>query len=407
MGVAFDHPMSSRSKSELPDRHSGPDPASASPVGVAQISAFPRDHIGGSEFYAHQLAWRLANRGHRVSVITSNLGSWRGSHEVWGNVQIDRCPTPWMLWDVNPATWALPALLRSDASIFHVHTHYFLTSVQAALARRLRARRLLLHIHGLDVAGTPDLPGFRNLIRLREEVYDRMVTGWLLDRADAIASVSQRDLAFLEDRYGVSQDRLHWIPNAVEASDFDQPRRDDVRRPVVTFIGRLEPSKGADYLPAIINRLAAESFDFDVEIVGNGSLGPTLKSAFRHYDGHIRLHGAVDHDEIPVILSRARVLLAPSRVEGVPTACLEALAAGVPIVAADVGGTREVVQNGRTGFVHPPGDVDGFARRLRYFLENPEDASAYGREGRRMVERDYTWPSIVSRVESVYADLGA
>src|SRR3990170_4155545 len=204
MGPIVARDMKSQVGRGFPDAPLDAEPLSPSRADIAQISAFPRNHLGGSEFYAHQLARRLADRGHRVSVITSNLGSWRGAHEDWGNIQIERCPAPWMLWNVNPATWALPALLRSDASIFHVHTHYFLTSIQAAIAAKLRTKRMLLHIHGLDVAGTPEFPGFANLIRLREEIYDRMITGWLVDRADAIASVSQRDLAVLEDRYEVS-----------------------------------------------------------------------------------------------------------------------------------------------------------------------------------------------------------
>lgn len=372
---------------------------------VAQISAFPRDHIGGSELYAHQLAARLANRGHRVSVITSNLGSWRSRRERWRQVRIERCAAPYLLWRVNPTTWALPALLRSDASIFHVHTHYFLTSLQAAMAAKPRRKRLLLHIHGLDTAGMPHLPGFAQLMRLREEIYDRVVTRWLVGRADAIASVSRRDLAVLAERYKVPPERLYWIPNAVDVKQFSIDQKKDGARPTLTFIGRLEPAKGADLLPAIVDGLAEESFDFQVEIVGDGSLRRPLEAALGRYNGGVRFLGPVSHERIPEILARSRVLLAPSRVEGVPTVCLEALASGVPVIAANVGGTSEIVQDGQTGFLCPPGDVDAFVARTRYLLDNADVAHRLGRAGPPIVERDYSWSSIVPRVESVYANL--
>lgn len=372
---------------------------------IAQVTAFPHEHIGGSEFYAHQLAVRLANRGHRVSVITSNLGSWTSRDEVWGNVPVERCAAPGMLWSVNPTTWALPALLRSDASILHVHTHYFLASIQAALVAKPLRKKLLLHLHGLDVTGMVDSPKMRNLTRFREELYDRIVTKWIVKRADAIASVSRRDLEILRELYKVPEERLHWIPNAVDLSEFSSLQRVDGDRPTLTFIGRLEPTKGADLLPAIIDRLARESMDFRVDIVGDGALRPQLESALQRYDGNIQFYGSVRHERIPEVLARSRALIIPSRVEGVPTVALEALAAGVPVVAADVGGTREVVRNGATGFLCRPGDVSAFAECVRFLLDNEEVAERLGGAGPSVVAKDYCWSSVLTRVESLYAKL--
>ncbi len=369
------------------------------------MTAFPCDHIGGSEFYAHQLAVRLANRGHSVSVITSNIRSWKSKREMWGNVRVERCAAPGMLWSVNPSTWAVPALMRSDASLLHVHTHYFLTSVQAALVARPMGRKLVLHLHGLDVSGMASSPELRTLTRFREELYDRMITRWIVNRADAIASVSRRDLTVLKETYGVDEKLLHWIPNAVDASAFSAPAHDENGLPVLTFIGRLESTKGADLLPAIMGQLAKAKLDFRLEIVGDGTLRPGLQSALAQYDGNVRFRGPLSHSLIPEVLSRSRAVIIPSRVEGVPTVCLEAMAAGVPVVATDVGGTGEIVQNGKTGYLCPAGDVDGFARRARFLLDNGSVASRLGSAGPAMVASDYSWSSVVDRVESMYTQL--
>lgn len=385
------------------DRRPAPalDPAS---VRVAQVSAYPRDHVGGSEFYAHQLAVRLAKRGYRMSVITSNLRRWRSAHESWNGVDVQRCAAPFVLAGVNPATFAFPALLHSEADILHVHTHYFLTSVQAALVAN-RRRKLLLHLHGFDLAAMTGAPALMRLHRLREELYDRTVTPWILRQAAAVASVSRRDLAVLRDQYDVPPEDLHWIPNAVDPELFRRPRATDGGCPTLTFIGRLEPTKGADYLPAIVRKLAQGGPRFRLDIVGDGSLRPALESSLRRFNGNARFLGSVDHRLIPEILARSSILLSPSRVEGVPTVALEALAAGVPVIAADVGGTREVVQDGRTGYVCTPGDVGGFAGRTRYLLENEDIASRLGRAGAEVVSKDYTWPIVLGRIEKVYAGL--
>lgn len=372
---------------------------------VAQVTAFPREHIGGSEFYAHQLAQRLARRGHKVSVITSNLGSWRWEREAWGTVLIERCPAPVMLWSVNPLTWALPALMRTDAAILHVHTHYFLTSVQAALAAPPLKKRVLLHLHGLDVTGLADSRKLGRLTRFRRELYDRTVTRWVVNRANALASVSRHDLDVLRDEYDVPEELLHWIPNAVDFDEFSRVAHVYPDRPVLTFIGRLEPTKGADLLPAIVSHLGGHAPDFRLDIVGDGTLRPQLESSLKEYNGNIRFLGSVMHREIPEVLARSTALLMPSRVEGVPTVALEALAAGVPVIAADVGGTREVIHNGSTGYLCRPGDVDGFAERARFLLDNQPEARRLGAAGPSMVSTDYSWSSVIPRLESVYADM--
>jgi len=375
------------------------------PASVTQVSAFPNDHVGGSEYYAYQLASHLASRGHQVSIITSNLDRWKGKKERWGSIQVERCPAPFTLLRTNPLTWAIPALLRSNASIFHVHTHYFLASLQAAMVAKPRDKKLLLHIHGLDLGGAPSIPGLEYLTRLREELYDPIVTRWMVKRADAIASVSLRDLALLEERYGAPPDRLYWIPNAVDTAPFRSHVRHQRDPPVLLYVGRLEATKGADLLPSIVSGLDAEGLDFRLEVAGDGSLRSRIEASLRQYDGRVRFHGSVPHSRIPELLSRAYVLLLPSRIEGVPTVCLEALAAGVPIVAANIGGTHEIVRDGLTGFLCTPGDVKGFVDRLRYLIENPTVASRLGREGPHIVERDYTWSAVVPRVERAYAAL--
>ncbi len=372
---------------------------------VVQISAYPREHLGGSEFYAHELARRLAGRGHRVSVITSNVGRWTSSVEDWHGVRIERCAAPGLLLGMSPLTWAIPAMLRSSASVFHVHTHYFLTSLQAGLIAKPLKRKLLLHLHGFDSTGVFGHPGLSRLLRFRDEFFDRTVTRWILDRADAVASVSRRDLDVLEEIYGVDTERLHWVPNAVDVSKFPPRSGGMGEDPVITFIGRLEPTKGADLLPRIVQRLAQAGLHFRLDIAGDGSLRSALESALREFDGRVRFLGSVEHERIPRILSHSDFLLVPSRVEGVPTVCLEALASGVPVLAADVGGIREVVQEGRTGLLCPPGDAEGFAARARYLLDNRTEAARLGRLGPEVVERDYSWAAVLPRVESLYAEL--
>src|SRR2546422_420867 len=113
----------------------------------------------------------------------------------------------------------------------------------------------------------------------------------------------------------------------------------------------------------------------------------------------------VSPDRIPDLLRRSSVLLLPSFIEGLPTSCLEALAAGTAVVASDTGGTSEIIHDGLTGFLCPRGDLDAFADRVVRLLRDPVLRSRFGQNGRALVEHQYSWTRVAEMTERLYERL--
>jgi glycosyltransferase involved in cell wall biosynthesis len=107
-------------------------------------------------------------------------------------------------------------------------------------------------------------------------------------------------------------------------------------------------------------------------------------------------------DDVPAILARADVFALPSRSEAFPNAVLEAMAAGLPIVASGVGGILELVDDGRTGLLVPPGDAAALADRLCRMLDHPDVAASLGTRARAEAEARYSFDRMVGAFEDLY-----
>jgi len=120
----------------------------------------------------------------------------------------------------------------------------------------------------------------------------------------------------------------------------------------------------------------------------------------------VHLTGFVPHDEIPSYLSNADVFALPSQYEELGSVLIEAMRAGLPIVAADTGGVPEIVEDGRSGILVPPADAPALARATNRLLADPALAHKLVDEGRRRSAR-YQWSHLAGQVLDIYESLTA
>lgn len=234
-----------------------------------------------------------------------------------------------------------------------VHGHYpFPEGIVALRIGRERGVPVVLTLHGSDVNVFPDVNP-----RARRH-FERAVRG-----ADRVLAVSDALATRTEALTGV---RPMAAPIGVDLRPFEHlPGRREARelvglpddRFIVLFVGHLQETKGVREL---LEALAREGLD-DVwaVFVGAGPLAAEVRAAPRTWST-----GVVPNDRIPTYLAAADVLALPSHREGTPTVVVEAGAAGTPVVASDVGGTRALLENGR-GYLVPPHDVPALASALR------------------------------------------
>jgi len=195
------------------------------------------------------------------------------------------------------------------------------------------------------------------------------------------------------------------VPNGYDPEEFAAGRAYAHPRRYVLGVGRLEPQKGFDVLIDAVARLGHP--DLDVLIAGEGSRRETLEALARERGlaSRIRFLGLVDRATCVALLRSAAVVACPSRFEGMPLLCIEALAAGRPIVASAVNGVPEIVRDGDTGVLVAPEDPVALAQALARILGSPAEAERLGQRGREWVGTHHTWSVVTRRFLDLCSEL--
>jgi glycosyltransferase involved in cell wall biosynthesis len=232
-----------------------------------------------------------------------------------------------------------------------------------------------------------------------------------VEQVDRLIAVSEGQRRTYE-RIGAAPDRFTTVPNGVP------PRagllgRAGARRllglaedqPVVMTVGRLAPMKGQRHLIDAVPELAARFPGLAVVIVGEGALRDALTRRAEELGVADHLFLAGHRPDARLILDAADVFVLPSLHEGMPLAALEAMEAGLPVVATRVIGTAEVVLDGETGALVRPGDPSALAAAISALLADPEARRRQGRAGRRRYEESFTRARMAARTWAVYEEL--
>lgn len=228
---------------------------------------------------------------------------------------------------------------------------------------------------------------------------------------DRLIAVSE-GVRVTHERIGVPAERLVTVPNGIVPRGA-APGRAAARealglRPdhmVVMNVGRLFVQKGQRHLVAAIPDLAARFPDLAVVIVGGGYLADDLArqavelgvADFLHLPGH--------RNDARMLLDAADVFVLPSRQEGMPLAAIEAMDAGLPVVATDVIGSAEVVTSGVTGTLVSPEDPPALAEAVAELLADPALRQRYARAGRRRYVELFTARRMAQETLGVYEDV--
>jgi teichuronic acid biosynthesis glycosyltransferase TuaC len=254
--------------------------------------------------------------------------------------------------DVVFATWAYP------------------DGCAAVLFAHVLSKPCVVKVHGTDV----------NDVLQRAAV--RAVASRILPRAEAMVAVSN-PLAEELGRLGVLRERIHLVRNGVDAGLFSPRDRGEARRalelpqggPLILFVGRIEPAKGAPELVEAFAQVRAARPDAMLALVGDGAWAERARSEGRAFGPSFLLPGVRPLPEIARWMAACDVFVLPSHAEGTPNVVLEALASGRPVVATRVGGIPDVLADPRAGLLVPPKDSRALAEALLAALSRSWDAA--------------------------------
>src|SRR5690606_24547218 len=210
------------------------------------------------------------------------------------------------------------------------------------------------------------------------------------------------------DAYGPAGDDLeHPEPVNALAIDWQRELGWPERAPVVGAVGRLEAPKGFDLLIEAFARLDPADYPSPphLVVVGDGSEREALQRQARELGLGDRVYFAGFRGDSWRAFAGFDVTVIPSRQDGLPLVCLEAMAAGCPVIASDAGGLPEVVEDGVTGRVIPSCDVPALASALEQIVKHPEQARRMGRAARARFLTEFHVDRMVARTRAVYEEV--
>jgi glycosyltransferase involved in cell wall biosynthesis len=321
-------------------------------------------HPGGAEIGLLRLARRLTARGHVLTLATPGPGP------------MDDAGVPTVHIDVGGMergagaravrSWPRARRLARDADLVYLNG-----TVSGRLLPGLRGRRTVLHVH---------------------DMVDRVPRFWA--RADAVLADSQA----VADRLTGLRADVVYCPVELDVPDVPAPWPEDPdpARPVVGFVGRLEPRKGPLDLVRAAPAIRAGAPTARIVLVGDDPYATDPA-----YSAEVRAAAGVEHvpwvPDGAAVMRHLDVLVAPSRQEPFGTVLAEAMAAGTPVVATRVGGLAEVVVDGVTGRLVTPGRPDELAAAVLDVLANRERMGAAARERAQRFGAD----AYADRVEAI------
>ncbi len=296
----------------------------------------------------------------------------------------------------------------------------------AALAQQQHVVRL--HAHFASRAGhvaalTATLCGCPYSITAHaKDIYhsdvDQELLRWKIAGAACVVTVTdynQRHLRTLVADIPGAAEKIVRLYNGVDLNRFgavDSPPRP---RPLIVAVGRLAEKKGFAVLIEACRQLRAQAREFDCEIIGGGPEEDALRRqiAGAHLADTVTLRGVLPTEEVAARLHAATVVVLPcivgqdGNVDALPTVLLEAMASGRPVVSTRLSGIPEIVDDGRTGLLVPPGDPAALAEALAAIISDAARAQAMGRAGRRRAEERFDLEANVLRLRSLLRSMPA
>jgi len=350
------------------------------------------DPIGGAQIHVRDLTTAARDLGHEPSVIAGGSGPFTDSLRAKG---IPTYSLPHLVAPIRPLA-DFRALGEIHTTLEKIRPDLLSThSSKAGVLGRLAGRSLEIPViftaHGW--AFTPGVP------KLRAALYQRIerMAGGLASR---IITVSEFDRGLALSRGIAGEKQIVTVHNGmpdIPAERRAHPGRSPVR---LVMIARFEHQKDHRTLLHALGGL--RQYPWELDLIGDGPLKPEITALGVTLGFHDRIRFIGQVLDVEARLAEAQAFLLISNWEGFPRSILEAMRAGLPVVASAVGGISESVHDGECGFLVQRGDVDGLRSRIEQLLLDPGLRERMGANGRNLYERDFTLARTVENTLAVY-----
>ncbi|MFA5529519.1 MAG: glycosyltransferase family 4 protein [Thiohalomonadaceae bacterium] len=357
---------------------------------MARIAHFIQTrHSGGAERVVIDLGGALVRQGHEVDVL--HFGNeWIAKHAPQAGFHaVQLSHRDWFVskWSLAPFVAYLTGVLRRRG-VELLHSHLNGSIFAGACASFF--------------AGIPHVGTLHDVCHVQENRRNFRPLGMAARIGTRMVAVSEDMRAFYE-QLAKGKIPIERIYNGVAMADAGVPRQQRAKAFTFVSVGRLMPVKGFDIL---LDALAATGTNGPhLRIAGEGRERSALEARMRERGLHKRVEFLGFQQDIAGVLAGADAFVLASRSEGLSCSIAEAMAAGLPCIVTDVGGNRELVIDGTTGFLVPSEDVTALAQRMRHLADDRERAQRLGEAARQRAEAHFSIPVMVKSYDELYRAL--
>lgn len=356
------------------------------------------EKIGGSEVHVFYTCSRLAERGHRVFVISSapTLSSKTSNENVpFVKVSLKLWPTPFATLSYLIKSFIVGFKLRKQIDIVHAHIADYPT-VAAILFSLFSRKPCLVTCHGIRTR----ISGRKFLHRIFQLPFLYNVKG--------IFTVSGEIATLLIRKYGIPKRKIFVVGNGYDGGIIQELAKPQLKAEIkrlkrIICVANMRPEKDHVTLLKGFREIAAKYPDIELHIIGDGPLRSQLElfCSENNLSSKVIFEGVKSHEEAVRAIAESTIFVLTSVEEGLPTVLVEAMALGKPVIATTVGGIPEIVKDGVNGILIPPRSPEHVAKALERLLTNSVLRRKLGKAAAESV-KDYTWSKTAEKYEKIY-----
>lgn len=362
---------------------------------IVQVAPSYPPNIGGVQHCTREISERLTKKSHEVEIFTSDIGCKKGKLKSSRNLKIH-----YLKGFEIAHTFIIPSLffrilkIPKD-SIIHLHIAKAFLPEVVYLISKIKKIPYIAHVH-LDVKPSGKL-GF--LLPL----YKKLFLERVLKSASEVVVPTKDYVSLISQKYSISKEKISVIPYGINLEEF-KPSTSKLHTPVrLLFVGRLAGQKN---IPLLIQSFKKAINRGDREIilhlVGDGEERNTIINLIEKekLKEKIILHGELRGERLRKVYSNSDIFILSSREESFGIVLIEAMASGLPVIASDIPGVRNVVEHNQTGLLVKP-TLANFAQAIEEIVNNHNLRKKLIKNGLDRVQ-NYDWDKIVEKFEQVY-----